>query len=255
MTDAMKLVEKTNYLNKGIQYLKSVDISEWDMHAAGFSVLKFRKLLPEDVLNEWEKLDKHMRTVKEGMLQKSRPDIAEAILTTLGQARQAFVYANNIKEDQILAIKKDALFLINANIKTSSFEDTFVFRKKNSYTSYMYLNNKEFYYDSSSDNLDVKGISEISRIKCRDGILNDIKSFMKSSEKVNPNMLFNKLKIYRKKYLNRELPIDCYREIDNDGMFRLGNYTLMNASEDILPSLDISQNYISYILPIFGIML
>ena len=119
----------------------------------------------------------------------------------------------------------------------------------------MYLNNKEFYYDSSSDNLDVKGISEISRIKCRDGILNDIKSFMKSSEKVNPNMLFNKLKIYRKKYLNRELPIDCYREIDNDGMFRLGNYTLMNASEDILPSLDISQNYISYILPIFGIML
>ena len=87
MNDAMKLVEKTNYLNKGIQYLKSVDISEWDMHAAGFSVLKFRKLLPEDVLNEWEKLDKHTRTVKEGMLQKSRPDIAEAILTTLKLAR------------------------------------------------------------------------------------------------------------------------------------------------------------------------
>lgn len=253
-TPAMVLAKKTNYLNKEIEYLKNVDIAEWDMHAAGFSVLKLKKLLSDKEIIEWENLDKHARTVKEGLLQKSNPAIAKIILDTLADARRAFVYLNDITPEQILAIKKDALFLINKTPKVSTIK-TFTFRKKGTYTSYLYINNKEFYYSSADNSLDIKGLSEESKELCKDYILRDISNILKASEQGSQESLFSYLKKYRRKYLNHELDINCYRSLDEDGLFRIKNYTLKNISEEMLQYIDISQNYVNYILPICNALL
>ena len=45
MEKSILIAEKTNYLNKDIQYLKNIQISEYDIKSAGFSVIKFQKLL------------------------------------------------------------------------------------------------------------------------------------------------------------------------------------------------------------------
>lgn len=251
---AMKLAEKTNYLNKDIQYLKNVNVTEWDIHAAGFSVLKFRKLLPEKTLEEWERLDKHTRTVKEGLLQKEHPEIAKEILDTLGDARKAFVYLNNIPSSAILSIKKDALFLINQNPKQPKIKD-FEFRPKGTYTSYLYINGKEFYYSSKTNSLDIKGLSEESKKVQEDYFLKDICNILSMSERVSQDVVFDNLQRYRRKYLERLLPIDTYRSLDDDGLYRINNYTIKNITDDMLQYVDISQNYINYILPLFNAIL
>lgn len=247
---ALKIAAQTNYLNQNYNYLKNVTITEWDIKSAGFSVLKFRKLLPESQLQELERLDKHTRTVREGLLQKERPDIAEAIVNTLSQVRQAFVLLNHIPEDAILTIKKDAIFLINQTPTVPIIKDTFEFRKKNTYTSCLILpGKKEFYYSARTDELDVKGISKEVVEKQEEYLLNDIKKFLRSGEKVSSDVLFNLLKSYRSKYLNRQLPLETYRELDS-GSFRFKKYMMNNIDESMREEVDISQNYMNYLLPL-----
>ena len=252
---ALKIAENTNYLNENYQYLKNVSIAEYDIRSAGFSVLKFRKLLPENELLELEKLDKHTRTVKEGLLQKEHPKIAEEIINTLSKVRQAFVLLNKIDTDNILSIKKDAIFVINQVPQTLVIKDIFEFRKKGVYTSYLQLpGKKEFYYNAREDRLDVKGIIKDASILQENYILKDIKNFLRSGEKVSSDILFTLLKNYRSKYLNRELPIETYRELDS-GYFRFRDFQLKNINPDMLEDIDISQNYMNYILPLIQAML
>lgn len=250
--NALSLAEITNYTNKNIKYLKNVKIEEWDIKSAGFTVLKFKKILPENIIKEWEFLDKHTRSVKEGLLQKSNPKIAEEIIKTLAAARKGFVLLNNIQEWNILSIKKDAMFLINTPV-IKNFVKDFEFRKKGEYSSYISLNNKEFYYNSNSNVLDVKGLSADSKEFQKDYFLKDLKYFLKSGEKLQYDQLFSILKNYRKKYLNRELPLETYRNLD-DGKFRVGDYTLDRIDESLRNDIDITQNYINYLLPLFAAM-
>lgn len=251
---ALSIVENTNYISP-IQSIKNVQISEWDIHSAGFSVLKFRKLLPESELEALSKLDKHTRTVKEGLLQKARPEIATEIIETLKAARQGFILMNQIPADSILSIKKDALFLINQNPKISIIREYFEFVKKNTYTSYIQLPGKrEFYFNSNTNILDVKGISKVANEKQQEFLISDIKKLFRSWEKVSPELMYSLLVSYRKKYLNRELPLEAYRELDT-GLFRIKNYTAENVGEDLRYEIDVTQNYMNYILPLIQILL
>ena len=254
MEEALKIAEQTNYLNKSIEYLKNVTITEYDIKSAGFSVLKFLKLLPDETLQKWEKLDKQTRTVKEGLLQKEHPEIAEKILKTLSSARQAFVILNKIRPEDILAIKKDAIFLINKQPTKLIIKEFFEFRKKNTYTSYMYINKKEFYFSSLTKELEVKGISNEAKILQKDYLLKYIGQIFASSEKVNPEQLFTLLKSFRRKYLNRELPIENYRNLLN-GKYQIGNFSIDNLPEEDKGNISITENYINFILPMFQILL
>lgn len=249
VNEALLIAEKTNYLNKNISYLKNIKIVEWDIKSAGFNVLKFRKILNEKDLEELEKLPKNRRTIKEGYLQKKHPYIAEEIMTTLSKVRKAFVILNQLKEWNILSIKKDAMFLINSNIKNNIIKDVFEFRNKNEYTSYIYLNKKEFYYNSNNGNIDIKGLSNENKEKCTT-VINKIKGFLRSGEKLTNEKLYLEFKLFREKYLNRTLDCEFYRELDS-GKFRIGNYTFDEITEEQKVDLDITQNYMNYFLPIF----
>jgi hypothetical protein len=251
---AVAISKNTVYLNKDITYLKNVRITEWDIHAAGLSVIKYKKLLSDEEIAKLEAMPKEERTIKEGLLQKSHPEIVEIILDTLMKAREAFVVVNSIDANNILSIKKDAFFLINQRPKLTQIK-TFDFKEKNTYTSYLYLNNKEFYYNSSMNTLEIKGLSDTSKISQENYILADIKRFMKLGEKLDSENLFKILKKYRSDYLNKILDVNTYRELDNDGKFRVDNMTFEEINPSMIDDLDISQNYINYILSIFNYMI
>lgn len=102
--------------------------------------------------------------------------------------------------------------------------------------------------------MDVKGISKLASEKQENYILKDICSFIRSWEKVSSETMYSLLVSYRKKYLNRELPIETYRELDS-GMFRIKNYVAENVGNDLKGDIDISQNYMNYILPLIQILL
>jgi len=245
----LSVSKKTNYLNTDYLYLRNVTISEWDIHAAGFSVLKYKKVLPEKELAELEAMDKHKRTVREGLLQKYNPEVAKLIISTLEDVRYQYVLQNSISYDSILSIKKDAFFLINKIPKKNTVFDIFEFRKKGTYTSYLQLNKKEFYYCAYNRTLETKGISKeyLENDNCQ--FLKDIQNFMSLAERANAIDLFRVFRDYRERYLNYELPLETYRELDT-GSFRIGKYVMNDVKEKFKHDLDISQNYLNYFLPL-----
>ena len=247
--ESIAIAKETNYTNKLYNYLKNVSITEWDISSAGLSVLKFKKLLPEEELEKLSKMEKHARTVYEGNLQKENPALAEAIVNTLSQVRQAFVLANKIPPDRILSIKKDAIFLINFTPEITTIKESFTFRKKGNYTSFLQFNKKEFYFNSFTNTLDVKGINKEGVSLQKNFLLKDIGKILKSSEKIDSVSLYSLLKSFRYNYLQGKFPIEYYRELDT-GSYRSGKFLIKNATENEREKIDISQNYMCYILPI-----
>lgn len=250
---ATKLAEKSNYLNKDISYLKNVTIQEYDIKSAGFTVIKSLKLLPEKKILYLEALPKEKRNIKIGLEMKKNSDLIKAVNEGLERIRVEFIKRNNIQENAILSIKKDAIFLINQNPENLII-DEFEFRPKNKYTSYIYLSGKEFYYDSVSKILDVKGLSSESKELGKNYILRDIGKILELGEKLDREKLFMYLKKYRSDYLGRKLSYENYRELDSE-MFRVGSHLLTEISDDMISFVDISQNYINYILKIFNCIL
>lgn len=246
---AVITARKTNYLNSNYRYLKNVSIIEWDIKSAGLSVIKHKKLLPKEYIKKLEEMPKEKRTIKEGLLQKKYPKLAEAIVNTLSDAREKFIISNQILDFEILTIKKDAIFLINHIPEDTLIEDDFLFRRKNEYSSFILLNRKEFYYSSRDDSLTIKGIPQEYVAKQQEFLLKDIKKVLKIGETNSSEDLFRILQNYRLKYLRRELPVETYRELDS-GMFRIGKYLAENIGEDMLQNVDITQNYVNYILPL-----
>lgn len=247
------LFEKTNYLNKEIKYLKNVKIQEFDIRSAALSAIKTGKLLSEDRIKKLESLPKLKRNIQIGLEIKRNPELGEKISKLLETARKCFIEANKIPEASILSIKKDAIFIINCKIEKTKFM-SFEFVLKNQYTSYAYINKKEFYFNSEKMQLDVKGISEVSKEQGKDFILKDIGKILKCGEKLTQVQLFNYLKRYRSEYLNRKVNKETYREIDSE-YFRYKENLLDDISDEMVKEIDISQNYINYVIPLISLML
>lgn len=252
--NASLFARKTNWKNSDYQYLKNVTITEWDIKSAGLSVIKFKKLLPQNEISKLETMDKKARTIREGLFQKENPVLAEAIVKTLEDVRQGFVYVNGITEPDVLSIKKDAIFLINVTPNITNIKDYFIFRQKKVYSSYILLNKVEFYLEKNGE-LDIKGLGSEIVEKQRLYILKDIKYILTMAEKVSQQQLLTILKNYRKRYLNMTLDLETYRELDT-GLFRLKNGFFVDVVDSsILSQLDITQNYMKYILPLFNMLL
>lgn len=257
---AINLMERSNYTNKELVYLKNVRITEWDIASAGFSVIKFKKLFPENQIRYLENLPKYDRNVYIGKEMRKNPKISVDVVETLEKVRKSFVILNKIKEEDVLSVKKDAIFLINKKPETTLIKDFFQFREKSTYTSFLYLNKKEFYYDSANDILDVKGLSEKTKNAQHDFLLNDIKEIMKAGEKYNQEELYSFLKRYRDRYLSLTLPKETYKLMgstfdDEENKYAFQEYRLDNIGEDMLEDIDISFNLSRYILPIIEAML
>ena len=239
--------QKSNYTNKNILYLKNVSITEYDLKSGGFNVIREFKLLPEDKIKLLETYEKDKRNIVIGKIQAKSSKLSKEMVEGFGKARTKFVELNRIPDENILSIKKDALFLINCNNIQGKVGEYLEFRMKNKYSSYMRLNNKEFYFSPFED-LEVKGLSDECKEKQKDYLLKDINMFLNQNEKIPPEMLFNNLKKYRSNYLERKLPIETYRNLDT-GVFNFGNFDLDDIDESFLTDLDISYNYINYVLP------
>lgn len=252
---AKELARRTNYLNKDIEYLKNVNIVEYDIKSAGFTTLKYKKLLPSDEIEKISKMSNKDRNVYIGRRIKKFPNIGEELITTLEDVRRDFVILNDIMEDEILSIKRDAIFLIKKDPEHTLIWDTFEFRPKTKYSSYCYINNKEFYYSSYDNLLDIKGVGDENFNKQKDYLVEDIKKILEMSEKLMPDRMFTYLQRYRSKYLNRQLDKETYRQLDT-GKFVIGNgYALDSVSDEMLDSIDITHNYITYLIPLFKVLL
>lgn len=245
------LYERTLYLNKEIDYLFNCEIREYDLKSAGLNLIKYFKLLPQDKIDYLDKMDKEARNKEIGMLQKQK-EFAKQLKDAFTEARRMFFDANNIEDYEVLSVKKDAIFIIRKLCFNNTF-DNLEFRVKNQYLGYMHLNNKEFYYTSPDDPLDVKGFGTEVQYYHGEYMLDFIRDVFTNAIYCSRNDTINQLvkfvRAYKHKYLDygyyRMLDEEMYYEvIDGDERFKIKDI----ESDEV--DIDITYNYFKYIIPI-----
>lgn len=243
-----KLWNKTNYLDKEVGMLTNNRIYEFDMKSGGFSILcKYGKLTPDEI-EYLSKVNKLTRNIYIGNKIKNDPSLKNVIEEGFKEARKLFFQYNGIEDKDVLSIKKDAIFILNKRLRHLEF-DGYKFELKNIYTSYYYLNNIEFYYNITKNILDIKGLKE--DVTDNNLFVQHLIRLFKIAEKGD---LFKALKQYRMSYLNKELDIEAYRELNFDNSFRLKRQLfgeiLFSEVENDINEIDISYNYTKFILPL-----
>lgn len=241
--------EKSLYLNTEIDTILFEGVIEYDAKDAGFSVIKHHKLLPEEEIEKISKLSKHDKNVYIGKLRGANPELSKGMTRGLRDAVQNFIILNKISDDIILSIKNDAVFIIGMPLITVTEVDGVVFSKKNVFTSYHFISGKEFYFNSKTGELVTKGV------KMPEGNLRDffVTVFNKLESSSEVSSMLRYLTSIRSNYIRRRLPIDWYRDIDS-GCYLLDidgeAYEVGSMSEEYLPYVNITPNYMKYILPL-----
>ena len=161
--------KKSIWYNEGIVYMFDANIIEYDIRDAGFSIVKQYQLLPPDKIRELEQLPKGMeRHIAIGKLQRDNKELSEALNEGFTKVRNVFVTYNGIEDDDMLCVKKDAIFTTRP-VKQTRFE-CIEFVDKNHYSSYVRFpmnQNIELFYSNASGDITVKGISDVSLNKHR----------------------------------------------------------------------------------------
>lgn len=204
---------KTNWLNPYIQYLFDDEIIEYDMKDAGFNIIKQFKLLPSEKIIELEKMGKGFDRHKAiGILQRDR-EFSTRLLDKFAEMRGLFVGYNNLGDNNIIAVKKDAIFTIGECKKTKF--GGIEFAQKNRYSSYIRFednHNIEIYY--SNELTDVKGMSESSLNRHRFYILQFLREVIAKLEDKNSSVRRDLIKFIMD-YKSMTLDETYYLEFNN----------------------------------------
>ena len=229
----MSILERDNWLDKTINFMIS-DIVEYDMRRAGLSIIKEEKLLEESVIKKLESMEKKTADKRIGVLQKTDSRLKEGLKNGFRKYRLMFGEANGLKDEDILSVKKDAIF-VKRYCQCTHFCEHIEFVEKHTYEAYLYLNNMEFYWKSDKT-LDVKGISD-NRIELhRDYMLDFIWNFMKYLVTYDADGAKKYLIRFIDKYKRNELPIEYYRELNQQSQYTYMMYDNPISAEYLDPS-------------------
>lgn len=248
----MGLYEKDNYL-ADIDFLISTKIREYDMKDAGFNLTRHYKLLPQKTIDYLLTLNKKQRKIQIGIYMRDDDEYNKALTNAFKDARGMFFEANRIEDNQVLSIKKDAIFLIGKSIQHQTFGDYIFFDIKNTYTSFYNINGLEFYY--SPKIIDVKGISDkIIEEYHMDHMMRFFITCMRLIETGQTDQLRRYLKKFVGDYKAFKLDPGYYRQFDEKSRFSLDMpkskcvYYLNMLNSDSIPYTNVGFNYIKYIL-------
>jgi hypothetical protein len=251
----MSLYKKHNYLNREVPYLINTVVKEYDMKSGGYTILKKYGEFSKSEIEYLDSLPKYERNVWIGKRVRENRNLSSVLMDGFTEARRLFFEANDVDENKVLSIKKDALFLVNYPAIHTTI-DGFEFQLKNNYSSYYLLNGKEFYFKGKSQELDVKGIGDDVIDEHREYFVKDLINIFTLAEKGNTDYLIKYLRRYRDNYLNRRLALPTYREFNMENAYRtdydssLGSIYLESINQG--SAINIGYNYIKYIIPLIG---
>lgn len=251
----MGLYERHNYLNKDILYLISNEIIEYDMVSAGLSLCKKYKLLDKDTLRALDSLPKKERNIRIGLIQRKDRVFARALSEAFREGRKLFFEANNLTVDNVLSIKKDAIY---TTTYCDHLEfDELVFVPKNQYSSYYYFGKYEFYYNK--EGMDVKGIPDDKLELHADYMLGALYDYMHLQETTKRERVITYVKELSHHYKLLNLDIGYYRELNVESLYRLKDnvhqttFGIENVNDkDVILT---NYNYNNYIVPMIQILL
>jgi hypothetical protein len=214
----MRLYEHDTYLNTNIFYLFNTEIVEYDLKEAGFNIIKEYNLLPE-MIKSLSEMDKEKRKIQIGNYQRDNEDLKEKLKLGFIDARKTFFKTNDIDDNDVISIKKDAIFIHKRNKSIKEKVGKYLdFRVKNNYSSYIRLNSRvELYYNS--EKLDIKGINEM-RPYHEDYMIKFINKYFYHMENSTPVEVIEFTKRFIDKYKKGKLENGYYREFNSVSKYK-----------------------------------
>lgn len=217
-----RLWEKT-YWTAPIDYINSTYIREYDISKANINVLLSIGAIDNNTYDYLYKLPKNAREIMVGYMCADRKEekLAQQILRAIKEYRRLFFEANDIQDYSVLAIKNDAIYLIDTIPNITQF-GLIEFKHKETYTSFYKLDrkfNKEFYYKLDIPNdieiLDIKGLGDEAYKFHEPYMIDFFKALFGTIETAGLDESIRLLQSFANQYISRELPIGYYRRFDN----------------------------------------
>ena len=244
------LYNKVNYTTE-ISYLNNVFIYEYDISKANINVLFTKGVIDETTYNELFNSERMVRQVYVGKLCKDIK-INNILKEGIIEAKKMLFEANNIQDNEVLSIKNDAVFIINRQLKITSF-GLINFKMKNVYTSFYKLNNLEIYYYynnvTQAEHIDIKGISDNKVARHENHFLQVIKDILYSIQINGPELTIKMIKDIYNEYITLNMPIGCYRSFDMNSEYHFKfisntgvGYSTQFADESQKSMIDITTN-------------
>lgn len=244
--------ERHNYTNHDIGMIINGEIIEYDIKAAGMNLAREFGYIDKAILDQLDQLDKKTRNIKLGLMKRYDKQISKEENQSLIKARKMFIVANKLNVEDIVAIKKDAIF-VSRRCNERKFGNI-EFVPKNKYTSYMELNKLEFYYNSNQ--LDIKGIGDVVYGQHEKYMIEFFKTYFSMMEVNNKTKLIDFITNFVYRYKSKLLDLRYYRELNVQSTYRLNIivenniYGLDNIDTSSFESIDISYNYFNYLVPL-----
>lgn len=241
------LYELINY-NSEIPFIFSSHIYEYDIQKANINILLEKGCITEEIYNSLLKADRMVRQVKIGLLLQSNPKLVDILKAGIIEAKKNLFETNQINPASVLGIKNDAVFLINTVLKCTRFGRV-NFVLKGDYTSYMKVFNIEMYYSlnrvNQTDQIIVKGIGDKNLEKHKEYFLDFLTYLFNIIETESSENVIASFMNFYQQYLNRELPIEYYRNFDATSKYRLMNspYLLEKITDGTSKIRDIDISY------------
>ena len=237
----MELWERDSYKTP-VKALFNHRIVEYDMKSANTSIAREFGLLPEKRIRELENLPKKDREIAVGLILRDNPGYSEKQKLGFIAARKLFFTQNEILDEEVVAIKRDAIFVMRY-VNNEQVTDNIDFRMKNVYSSFINLGkNIEIYYNQ--EGLDIKGIDdEIYKERHSEYFGMFLYSLIRRIESSERNSYLTYLRMMFDMYKHRQLDSGYYREFNAKSQFHYldGSYANEEYIED-LNAVDISCN-------------
>ena len=247
-----ELYKRHNYTDKYNELLIGNEIYEYDIKSAGFNLIKRKKLIPQNKIDKLETLPKKLRQIQIGLLIRSDKKLKDDLNNAFIDIRREFFEANNLSDDHILSIKKDAIFTFKPCQET--IFDNVEFVRKNVYSSFLLIDKKEIYVNK--DTLHVKGISDDKVELHRKGICDVLHSCLMMLENLNESQMKEFLMDVSEMYKRRELPVEFYREFNRESCYRyIDDGSVLFETIGDVEMLDIRYNYLNILITLQNILI
>ncbi len=238
------LYEKTLY-KADIQYLVDVPIFEYDISKANISVLSDKGVISEDQYQYLYNLPKLERNIAIGNMCGSDSNITTILKEGIMEARKFFLEQNDYKDEDILAIRNDAITVIGREAKYRAAGNRVIFRLAGKYTSFYSTPNMDmrninskingvdfFYYIdpvSGQECLDTKGLGD-AEVLHKNFMLDFLAELFYTIQLNGIEMSINLLKSFYLNYINKALPIEYYRELNSRSLYKLNSDLSMTSA-------------------------
>lgn len=235
MNDENAFWYRDNWTNKDLSYVKNNIITEYDLTAAATNIMYETGIIDDIVYERMMTTDKISREIMVGKLQINRPDVVEKLTAGYREARRLFVQNNNILPENVLSVRRDALYIIGDLELNGFITKKLIFRPKNRYNTFLrYGKRSELYLREDNSEIITKGFYKKMDTIAKDSWLELVREiFILDQKPKQENVIYRKLALLKFQLSTKTADSKFYRSV-LEGKYIYDGY----SSSCYIPGLD-----------------